>query len=151
MKIIIKVILLFSLVFSVGCGTQNSPLKKPQSEQQMNLDEKQIQISAELAEKAKKTAETVKGVKQSTAVVINKDISAAVKVSGFDRLRLKPIKAEVHNKIKELNKDYNVHVTTDKKLFMQLQQIEKQINDPQEKSLTDIQKKVNNINKDIQG
>ncbi|OPX91290.1 MAG: Stage V sporulation protein AD [Pelotomaculum sp. PtaB.Bin013] len=75
----------------------------------------------------------------------------AIKVSGFDRLRLKPIKEEVHNKIKESNRDYNVHVTSDKKLFMQLQQIENQVNGPQEKPLTDIQKKVMKINKDIQG
>lgn len=129
----------------------NSSLKKPQPEQQINQDEKHIQVNPELAEKAKKTAETVKGVKGSTAVAVDKDISVAVKVSGFDRLRLKTIKEEVHNKTKELNKDYNVHVTSDKKLFMQLQQIENQVNGPQEKSLTDIQKKLNKINKDIQG
>ncbi|OPX85898.1 YhcN/YlaJ family sporulation lipoprotein [Pelotomaculum sp. PtaB.Bin117] len=152
MKIIPKVIVLsLILLMTAGCGTLNSSLKKPQPEQQMSRDEKQIQVNPELAEKAKKTAGTVKGVKGCTAVVVNKDISTAIKVSGFDRLRLKPIKEEVHNKIKELNKDYNVHVTSDKKLFMQLQQIENQVNGPQEKPLTDIQKKVIKINKDIQG
>ena len=130
---------------------RNPSFKKPHPEQQINQDEKQIQINPELAERAKKTAETVKGVKESTAVVINNEISIAIKVSGFNRLRLKPIKVEVHDKIKEFNKDYNVYVTSDKKLFKQLQQIEKQINGPQEKSLTDIQKKVKKINKDIQG
>lgn len=151
MRIILKVIVLsLILVVTAGCGTLNSSLRKPQPEQQINQDEKQIQINPELAEKAKKISETVKGVKGSTAVAVNKDISVAIKVSGFDRLLLKTIKEEVHDKIKELNKDYNVHVTSDKKLFMQLQQIEKQINGEQEKSLTDIQKKVNRINKDMQ-
>ncbi|OPX85478.1 MAG: Sporulation lipoprotein YhcN/YlaJ (Spore_YhcN_YlaJ) [Pelotomaculum sp. PtaB.Bin104] len=127
---------------------QNS-LKKPQPDQMVNQDEKQIQINLELAENAKKTAEAVKGVKESTAVVINNDISTAIKVSGFDRLRLKPIKEEVHNNIKELNKDYNVHVTSDKKLYMQLKQIEKQSSELQGESLTDILKKFNQINKNM--
>lgn len=150
MKIILKVIV-FSLILSVaaGCGTLNSSLKKTQPEQQLSQDEKQIQINTELAEKAKKTAETVKGVKESTAVVINNEISIAIKVSGFDRLRLKPIKVDVDDKIKEFNKDYNVYVTSDKKLFKQLQQIENQIREEQDKPLIDIQKKVNKINKDM--
>lgn len=151
MRVLIQVIILSLLIMAVGCETQNSPLKKPQSDQQINLDEKQIQVNPGLAEQAKKIAETVKGVKKSTAVVINKDISIALKVNGFDRLRLKPIRQEVHDKIKELNKDYNVHVTSDKKLFMQLQQIENEIKGPQEKSLTEIHKKVGKIIKDIQG
>jgi len=151
MRVLIQVIILSLLITAVGCGTQNSPLKKPQSDQQINLDEKQIQINPEIAEKARETAETVRGVKRSTAVVINRDISVAVKVSGFDRLRLKPIKQEVHNRIKESNKEYNVHVTSDKKLFMQLQQIENEIKGPQKKSLTEIHKKAGKIIKDIQG
>lgn len=152
MKFILKVIV-FSLILSVtvGCSTQNPSIKKPQPEQQLVQDEKQIQINTELAEKAKKTAETVKGVKESTAVVINNEISIAIKVSGLDRLRLKLIKVEVHDKIKEFNKDYNVYVTSDKKLFKQLQQIENQIRGEQDKPLIDIQKKVNKINKDMHG
>ncbi len=152
MKIILKIIA-FNLILSMmaGCSTQNPSFKRPQPELQLIQDEKQIQISTDLAEKVKKTAETVKGVKESTAVVINDEISIAIKVSGFDRLRLKPIKVEVHDKILEFNKDYNVYVTSDKKLFKQLQQLENQIRGEQDKPLIDIQKKVNKINKDING
>lgn len=149
MKIIIKVIILSLLISTVGCTVQNSPLKKPLPEQYINQDESLIQINSTLAENAKKTAEAVSGVKESTAVVINKDISTAIKVSGFDRLRLKPIKEEVHNKIKASNKDYNVHVTSDKKLFSQLQQIEGQLKELRGQSLIDIQEKVDQINKNM--
>jgi len=149
MKFIVKVIILSLLMLTVGCSMQDSPLRKPQSEQQVSQGEKQIQNNPELAEKAKGIARMVKGVKDSTAVVIDKEISISIKVNGFNRLRIKPIKEEVHNKIKEFNKDYNVYVTSDKKLFKQLQQIENQINSPQEKSLIDIQKKVKKINKDM--
>lgn len=150
MRTIVNIIV-FSLVLAVltSCGMQNPSLKKPQAEQQLTQDESQIRIDTVLAERAKKTAETVKGVRESTAVVINNEITIAVKASGFDRFRLKPIKAEVHDRVKEHNKDYNVYVTSDKKLFMQLQQIEQQIMGGQDKPHTDIKKKVNKINDDM--
>jgi len=124
-------------------------LKKPQPDQRISQDESQIRINPDLAEKAKETARTVKGVQDSTAVVINKEISVAVKVGGFDRLRLKQVKSEVHEKIKAFNKDFNIYVTSDKKLFNQLQQVENQLKGAQEQSLLDIQKKVKVINKQM--
>jgi hypothetical protein len=51
-------------------------------------------------------------------------------VTGFDRLRLKAIKNEVHNKIKAMAADFNVHVTSDKKHYVQLKQMEEQLNQP---------------------
>lgn len=151
MKKILTVFILSVLILSAGCSAQNSPLKKSQAEQQVSQEEKEIKIDPGLAGKAKETAKTVRGVKDSTAAAIGRDITVAVKVTGFERLRLKPIKMEVQNKIKQLDNKNNVHVTTDKKLFMQLQQLEKQISEPGEKSLADIQKKFNKIIKDIQG
>jgi len=151
-KAVLKVVVLsLVLLAAAGCGTLGSALKKPQPDQQLSRDEKQIQVDLGLAERAKSAAATVKGVRESAAVALGGDISVAIKVSGFDRLRLKRIKAEVHDRVKELNKDCNVHVTTDKKIFKQLRQVEEQIKEPREKSLTDIQKKVEKINKDIQG
>lgn len=146
MKTLIKVLVLTILIVTAGCGMQDS-LKKPLPDQKISQEEKQIQINQDLAEKAKDTARMVKGVQDSTAVVINKEISVAVKVGGFDRLRLKQVKNEVHEKIKAFNKDHNIHVTSDKKLFNQLQQVENQLKGAQEQSLLEIQKKVIVINK----
>lgn len=148
MKILLRVIVLSLLILMAGCGMEKSPSKKPQ---QVTHGKEQVQINPEIAEKVKQTAKTVRGVEESAAVVVNKEISIAIKVSGFNRLRLKSIKEEVHKKIKELNKGYTVHVTSDKKVFRQLQQIEKEINGSHRNSLSDIQKKVNKINKDMQG
>ena len=85
MKAVLKAIFIFLLFMTVGCSTQNSFLKKPQPDQYISQDEKQIQVNTELAERAKETAENVKGVKKSTAVVINSEKSVAVKVSVFER------------------------------------------------------------------
>ncbi len=126
------------LLLATGCGLQNSPLKKQQTGQQTNQNDQDVQINTELTRRAKETAGSIKGVKESTAVAINRDVTVAVKVTGFDRWRLKPIKNEVHDKIKELDKDYNVHVTSDKKHCVQLKQIESQLSDPQDTKMTDV-------------
>lgn len=146
-KIVIVVILALSVV-AAGCAMK-APAKNQQ--QQESQGEKQISVDPGLAEKVKQAAKTVNGVEDSTAVVINNEISAAVKVSGFNRLRLKSIRQEVHKKIKETGSDYKVNVTTDKKLFAGLQQIEKQISTGQVQLMTGIQKKVDKINKDMRG
>lgn len=145
----VKKIIIILLLLTAGCGMQNSPAQKPQ--QQANQGQEQVRVDPGLAEKADQTAKTVEGVEDSVTVVVNKNISTAIKVSGFDRLRLKSIKEDVYKKLKQANEDYDVHVTSDKKLFMQLQQIDKQITGPGKQPLTDIQQKVDKINKAMKG
>jgi hypothetical protein len=134
-----------TLILAAGCV---APQKKKQP-QQGSQAENQIQVNAELAGRAKEAAGTVGGVRESAAVALNKDLAIAVKVGGFDRLRLKPIRSQVHDSIKELEQAYNVHVTTDKKLFMQLQQIEQELNGAQEKPLKELQVKFNKLMQDM--
>lgn len=148
MKAFLTAVSLILLLLMPGCGAQNSPSQKPQPDANQS---ETARVNPDLAEKVKQTAKTVKGVEDSTAVVINNEISTAVKVKGFDRLRLKSIKEEVHSKVKELNKGYQVHVTSDKKLFTQLEQIEKKIKEHQGQPPADIQKKLKKIKKDMQG
>jgi len=127
---------------------QTAPQKKPQAQAGGDRKEKQVQTDPALAAEVKETAKFVQGVKDCTAVVVNQNISAAIKVTGFDRFKLKSIKEKVHNKIKTLGQNYEVHVTSDKKLFKELQQIEKQIKEQQK--VQDLQQKVEKINKDMQ-
>lgn len=151
MKILIKTLILSLLLLTMcGCAMQNTPEKKPQ--QQQDGTQEQVHTDPELAEQVKETASMVESVKDSTAVVVNNNISAAIKVTGFDRLRLKPIRKEVYDKITKIAPEYEVHVTTDKKLFAEIQKIEMQIkNIPAKKSLTSIKSKVDKINKDMKG
>ncbi|MBM7855297.1 ABC-type phosphate transport system auxiliary subunit [Desulfohalotomaculum tongense] len=141
-------VLLILLFITAGCAVGHAPAEKPQ---QQAVPVKEIKVDPGLAEQVKKTVRTVDGVADSTAVVVNKNISAAIKVSGFDRLRLQKIKQQVHDKIKKINKGYTVRVTADKKLFFQLQQIEKQIKSGKQLSLPKIDQKVNKINEDMKG
>lgn len=142
---------LFLTAGTVGCNALNAPTKKPPSKQQSNSSPKPVLIQPELAASVKEAARAVPGVDESTAVVINNDVSVAVKVTGFDRLRLRNIRQEVHNQAENTAPGYNVHVSSDKKIFAELQKIENQINQSQVESPTEIQSKVEKLNKDMQG
>lgn len=148
-KKILKAIVLSVIVSMLlaGCGARDSGPKKTQSPVAQN----EVLFDLELAEKVRQKALTVRGVRDSVAVVINDEISIAIKVNGFDRLRLDPIRGEVHKNTKEIGKDYKVHVTSDKKLFSELQKVEGQIKGDDSQSPTDIQKKLKEINKKMNG
>ena len=146
-KIIAVTMLSLLLLASYGCGA--NPKFKTQNEVTQN--ESQIQFDPELAQKVKESVKQIKGVQDSTAVVVNKDIPVAIKVKGFDRLHLKSIRQDVQKVIKGSNKDYSVYVTSDKKIFAQLLQIEKKITDQEVQSKTDIMARIKKIIKDMQG
>jgi len=84
-------------------------------------------FDAGLAHKVSNTAKTVPGVTDAAAVVMDREIVTAVRVTGFDRLRLKSIRTEACNRIKAGNPGFRVEITTDKKLFVQLQTLAQQI------------------------
>ncbi|MCL5057235.1 MAG: YhcN/YlaJ family sporulation lipoprotein [Actinobacteria bacterium] len=149
MRTVLKTIILV-LLFSVlaGCGAAE-PVKKPQARD--SQARQQIQVDPELAAKVKNKAKTVRGVQDSTAVVINSDVCAAVKVSGLDRFRLKAIREEVHKKLSALGSEYEVHVTTDKKLFSEIQKMERRIESGKTGPPAEIKKKMDKINEDMQG
>jgi predicted small lipoprotein YifL len=142
------VILLLLFLLLAGCGA-GRPVKKPQ--EQASPARQQVRVDQELAARVKDAAKTVRGVRESTAVVINKEISAAVKVGGLDRFRLKSIREEVHKKLSDLNSGYEVHVTSDKKLFNELQKIERQMGGAKTGPPDSLQKKFDKINRDMQG
>jgi len=150
MKAIARTIILLTLIISTGCA-MNSPEKKPPPQQQQE-NIQQVEIKPELAENVKEVAKSIKGVDESTATVINNEISIALKVGGLDRLRLKSIRQDVHSAIKKTAPAHEIHVTTDKKLYWQLENIEKQIqNQAGSDKIVDIKNKVAKINEDMKG
>lgn len=141
------------MLFASGCSG-NPGEKSPGTTkvQQINQEQKKIpNIQPDKAKLAVDIAKTVKGVDDASAVVIDKDLSLAVKVTNFQRFRLKNIRREVHHKLKKEFKPYEIHVTSDGKLFDELKKLEiniskKNINDPNQ-----VKKKVDKINKDMRG
>ncbi len=131
------------LLLATSCGIQNPSAKK----QPVNRED--IVINHEIAAVAKQKAVAVKGVEEAAAMAIGKELSLAIKVSGLDRFRLQSIREQVHDTVKELDPNNNVFVTTDKKLFVRLQQIEQQGALAQEESLQEIGSEFKEIIKDM--
>lgn len=125
---LVKAAVLSLLLCTVsGCAMPDSPQRKPQPQQ--GQVKGQVQINPELTDQVKEEVRTARGVEESLALVMNDQIAVAVKVAGFDRLRLKSIKQELHGKVKSIAPEYDVHVTTDKKIFAELQELIGQIKD----------------------
>jgi len=139
-------------MFLVGCTLAGGPAKKPQPEQQGKQTQQEVEINPVLAQKVKAIVQGVNGADASTAVVVDKDISIGVKVSGFDRLRLKSIRKEVDRKVKQLSGEHEIHISTDRKIFKLLQELEQEVLAPQSgQSLQQIKKRLNEINKKMHG
>lgn len=136
------------MLFIAGCTMQNSPAQKPQAQQQQ-LSNEDVLVNTELAGQVKEKAKTVDAVEDSVAVILDKEISVAAKVTGFDRLRLKSIRKEVHERITQIAPGYKVYVTTDKKLFSELQKLNSQIQ--QGENPARLKTKFEKINKNMRG
>lgn len=133
-----------------GCNMQNSPPRKPQSQQEQS-SRKQVQLNPELAKAVVQVVKTIDGVEESTAVVIDREISVAAKVTGFDRLRLKSIRKEMTGKVGKIAPRYKVHVSTDKKIFAELQKVENQIKQSRGMPIAGLKNKIEKLNKDMHG
>lgn len=139
------VVVMVLMLLTAGCALQ-APMQKQMSQKGQDLS---VRVDMALAERAREAALSVPGVKESTAVSLNQEVTVGVKVTGFDRLRLKAIKNEVHNKIKAMADDHNVHVTSDKKHYVQLKQMEEQLNQPAGQDYPGIFKRMEKIIGDI--
>jgi len=124
MKYLIALIVIL-IFFNAGCTMQNTPAQKPRAQQQSS--NKDVPADVELAGNVKNEAQKVNAVEDAVAVALGGDISVAVRVTGFDRLRLKTIRKEVHERITQMAPGYQVHVTTDKKLYSELEKLNSQI------------------------
>lgn len=145
---LIRIFLTVCLMIGLsGCGAQNSSLGQPSS-----AAFQKAKVNPQLAQQVKEIAQSVRGVEESTTVVVDKDISTAIKVTGFQRLRLESIKQEAHQKIKEkVPESYQVYLTSDKKLFRNLQEIERQIKQRPGQAPQNIQERIKRINEDMGG
>lgn len=141
--VILALLLVCSL--GIGCEIRSSQLEQPGGE-------KTVQGDIELAESIKRQVEKKEVVEETTAIVLDEDVSIGIKVTGFQRLRLKQIRGEVHSLVKEmLPDDYVLHVTTDKRLFADLQKIEEEMRETNGRTTPETRERVMKINQDMQG
>jgi len=137
---------LVPLLLLAACSP-NRPLESqpPQAQTPLPSD-------LDLAAEVKETAERHQAVDQAVAVVLKQDISVAIKVTGFNRLRLMQIKQEVNDLIrKAVPEEYTIHLTTDKRIFRDLNRVYQDIAGSGGVAAPKIQDQLAKLNKDMHG
>jgi len=86
---------------------------------------------------------------QAVELGVAPGVFVAARVTGFDRLRLKSIRKEVHESITQMAPGYKVYVTTDKKLFSELEKLYIQIQ--QVENPAQLKFKLEKINENMRG
>lgn len=110
-------LLAFLMTFSMGCDKTQPP---PALKQLSGFTE----LSATQTTRINKMVKKIDGVKDVTTVISDKYISTGIKVTGINRWNLKAIKSRTHAMISRSYPGYKVYVTSDKKLFKELRDIE---------------------------
>lgn len=128
-----------------GSAKEGKPLKKAEKEKPGGP-----QINKEVLEQARLAARQVDGVREVAAVAIDQDLSVAVNVAQMKRLQLKAIRKEIFHKLKKAHPEMTVHVTTDRKIFWEMEKLEKEAY-AQKPKVSDMQKKLHKLNEDMKG
>lgn len=139
--VLIGAIVVFSLV-SCSAGTSEPMARSPLQHTKTSTSDISIH--------AQRLAAEDKRVDEAVAVAVNEDLSVALKVSNFNRLRLKSIRQDVHSQLSKAYPKHNVHVTTDIKLFNELKKLDTAIQKkhPHPRQL---EKRLKKINEDMKG
>ncbi|WP_332697371.1 hypothetical protein [Halalkalibacter lacteus] len=120
MKGLIKAILV--LCFLSGCQM----LGAEQDIRPMQLSQNAV-IDQEYADEAKKIILSMEEVVEIKGVSQKTDIYLAPRVKHFDRFRLKEIRKYGYDSVKKRYPDATVHVSTDQKIFMELEKLEQEL------------------------
>lgn len=140
-----KLLLLLALVLFVGCSSsaQKHEVKV------LQLGEKAI-VDQKKADEAKKIVAKMDEVIAVKGVNLDDDIYIAPQVTQFARLKLEKIRKESFEKIKKVYPNANVHVSTDKKIFMELEKLENQLRANKINKET-LEKKLKKLEEDMKG
>ncbi|THG89173.1 hypothetical protein AJ85_19160 [Alkalihalobacillus alcalophilus ATCC 27647 = CGMCC 1.3604] len=136
-KIIMPLFVL--IILMSGCQNTSTNEPMPQSLMVNNVTFDQMK-----ANESKKELMKMNEIIDVHAVSFEDKIYVAPKVKQFSRFRLKEIRKEGFDKIKAQYSEDEIHVSTDKKVYMELEKLEKEMKDKslKEKDLKERLKKI---------
>jgi hypothetical protein len=135
--------------FASGCnGNQNEFIQDNSTFGISQVHTKPIDQS--VANHAKEKIIAKEDITDVKAVNTDKELMAAIKVENFDRFRLKSIEKSVKSDLEKKYPDYKVFVSTDKKIFWELEKIEQRLkkNDMNKKNLKNDLNKLKSLMKE---
>ncbi|WP_161568127.1 YhcN/YlaJ family sporulation lipoprotein [Anaerobacillus alkaliphilus] len=118
----VAVFLLIILFFISGCNVAGQGDVKP-----LYIGGQSKIFDQTKADEAKQIVLSMDEVVAVRGATLEGDIFVALKVKQFDRLFLDRIRKEAADKIKKRFPDAKAHVSTDKKVFLELEKLEKEL------------------------
>lgn len=148
----LKILLLLLTIIGIGSGCN-------ENQNQMGYHNKDLSISQvhtskpidqSVANHAKEKMITKDEITDIRAVNIDKELLAAIKVENFNRFRLKTIEKTVKSDLEKIYPNHKVIVSTDKKMFWELEKIEQRLqkNNTNKKSIKKDLKKLESLIKE---
>ncbi|CAI9394385.1 hypothetical protein ABW02_23460 [Niallia circulans] len=142
-KIKIFLSILAVIGFGTGCNDNQNQLDEDNNHLGISQVHTSKPIGQSVANRAKEKIITKEEISDVKAVNTDKELFVAIKVENFNRFRLKSIEKTVKSDLEKMYPNHKVVVSTDKKMFWELEKIEQRLqkNNMNKKSLKkDLQK-----------
>jgi apolipoprotein N-acyltransferase len=128
MNISRALIIITFLFILVSCGVDTNTKTTSDSDiEYTNLKTTQS-LKQDHSNQAKETLTSHNDITSVSAVNTTKDIIIAFEIYHLKRFSLKKVRKEIQKKMEKKFSDLNVIVSTDKKIFLELNELEKKIN-----------------------
>ncbi|TYR79460.1 hypothetical protein FZC66_15280 [Priestia megaterium] len=113
--------------FSSGCAGNEDQSANNNNDADVVKVHTRKSIDQSVANEAKEKVIKKEEITDVKAVNTDKELLLAVKVNQFDRLRLKGIKKDVKSELEKKYPDHKILVSTDQKIYLELEQLEKKL------------------------
>ncbi|PLR67637.1 hypothetical protein CYJ36_13415 [Bacillus sp. UMB0893] len=123
----ICLIIVAAIGIGSGCNGNQNQLGSDNNDMNIEYVHTSKPIDQSVANQSKEKVikeEEISGVK---AVNTDKELLLAVKVDQFDRFRLKDIKKKVKADLEKKYPEYEIFVSTDQKIYLELEQLEQKL------------------------
>ncbi|UCZ54715.1 YhcN/YlaJ family sporulation lipoprotein [Bacillus shivajii] len=147
---LLKICLLLLMIVPMFIGCQTVDEEQYEGSGMIALHNKEFQDFKNKADGAKREVRQMEQVDRVRAVAIDNDIYVGLAVSGFDRFFLKDIRKSAQDQVKKKYKKENVHVSTDRKIEMELEDIERELH-TKNMSKDQLRKKLDKVEEDMKG
>ncbi|WP_257348831.1 YhcN/YlaJ family sporulation lipoprotein [Pseudalkalibacillus decolorationis] len=102
------------------------------------------EVDQSIANESREKVIKIKEVTDVRAVNTNKELLVAIKVDNFDRFQLKEIEKKVKTNLKKSYPDHKIEVSTDQKMFFELEKLEGKLHNQKMKKQS-LQKELDRI------
>ncbi|OZM57342.1 hypothetical protein CIB95_07730 [Lottiidibacillus patelloidae] len=119
------IIIIFSAISLIGCNSKENELNENNKLQAKQVGYSNVADASEVTKKINALVLKNKGVYDAISVKSNNRILVALKIKQMAKLQKKKIEKEINQNLTTTFAPYAIHVTTDKKIFWEIEKLNK--------------------------